>query len=110
MTVDCVWSLGATLGEGPLWVPDEAALWFVDINQRHIHRFDPAGGSRGRWQAPAQVGWVQPTADGRWRAGLKSGLHWVDPAASTSPPWIALEPATTYNLHKHGKKTGWEKR
>ncbi|RIA46595.1 sugar lactone lactonase YvrE [Hephaestia caeni] len=92
MTVDCVWSLGATLGEGPLWVPDDAALWFVDIKQHHIHRFDPASGSRGRWQAPDQVGWVQPTADGRWLAGLKSGLHWFDPAASTFTPWLDPEP------------------
>ncbi|MCM8730161.1 SMP-30/gluconolactonase/LRE family protein [Hephaestia sp. GCM10023244] len=97
MTVDCVWSLGATLGEGPLWVPGEAALWFVDIKQRHIHRFDPASGSRGRWQAPDQVGWVQPTADGRWLTGLKSGLHWFDPEASTFTPYLDPEPGTPDN-------------
>ncbi|HVI98753.1 MAG TPA: SMP-30/gluconolactonase/LRE family protein [Sphingomonas sp.] len=92
MTVECVWDLNATLGEGPLWVPDDAALWFVDIKRRHIHRFDPASGSRGRWRAPDQVGWVQPTADGRWLAGLKTGLHWFDPDASTFTPWLDPEP------------------
>jgi D-xylonolactonase len=92
MTVECVWDLNATLGEGPLWVSQDDALWFVDIKQHYIHRFDPANGSRGRWQAPDQVGWVQPTADGRWLAGLKTGIHWFDPEAATFTPWLDPEP------------------
>lgn len=32
----------ATLGECPLWSPDEAALYWIDIDQRAVHRHDPA--------------------------------------------------------------------
>ena len=70
----------ATLGEGPVWVGREAALWFVDIKSRHIHRVDPATGEARRWDAPEQVGWVLPSADGGMIAGLKTGLHRFDPA------------------------------
>jgi len=42
----------AILGEGPVWVAREQALWFVDIKSRHIHRFDPATGEARRWNAP----------------------------------------------------------
>ena len=29
----------ATLGEGPVWIGRDAALWFVDIKQRHVPTF-----------------------------------------------------------------------
>ncbi|MCP3736439.1 SMP-30/gluconolactonase/LRE family protein [Sphingomonas sp. RP10(2022)] len=70
----------AILGEGPVWIGRDAALWFVDIKSRHVHRFDPASGAARRWDAPDQVGWVLPAADGGMIAGLKSGLHRFDPA------------------------------
>lgn len=72
-------SVQATLGEGPVWVGREPALWFVDIKGRHIHRVDPATGDAQRWDAPDQVGWVLPSADGGMIAGLRNGLHRFDP-------------------------------
>ncbi|MFB6073837.1 MAG: SMP-30/gluconolactonase/LRE family protein [Haloarculaceae archaeon] len=35
-------------GEGPLWHPDEAVLYFVDIPAADLYRYDPADGSRER--------------------------------------------------------------
>ncbi|USU11673.1 SMP-30/gluconolactonase/LRE family protein [Sphingomonadaceae bacterium OTU29THOMA1] len=70
----------ATLGEGPVWVGRDRALWFVDIKSRHVHRVDPATGASRRWDAPDQVGWVLPAADGGMIAGLRTGLHRFDPA------------------------------
>ncbi|HWU03432.1 MAG TPA: SMP-30/gluconolactonase/LRE family protein [Novosphingobium sp.] len=79
-----LWELGATLGEGPVWVGPDAALWFVDIKAPAIHRFDPASGQGRSWAAPAQAGWVLPDAGGGFVVGLQSGLHRFDPAAHTS--------------------------
>lgn len=73
-----VWGVQATLGEGPVWVERDQALWFVDIKQRKIHRFDPAAGTRRSWDAPEQVGFVLPAAGGGFVAGLASGLHRFD--------------------------------
>lgn len=44
MTVvpNLVCQLDALLGEGPLWLPDEQALWFVDIKRGRLHRFNTA--------------------------------------------------------------------
>lgn len=78
---EAVWPLGATLGEGPVWVARDAALWFVDIKAPAIHRFVPATGETATWPAPAQVGWVLPAADGTMLAGLQSGVHRFDPAS-----------------------------
>jgi sugar lactone lactonase YvrE len=71
---------GATLGEGPVWIAREAALWFVDIKRQQIHRFDPAGGALKSWSAPRQVGWLLPAADGGLVAGLQGGIYRFDPA------------------------------
>src|SRR3569833_1616108 len=69
----------ATLGEGPVWVAREQALWFVDIFCRLVHRFDPASGDHKSYDAPAQVGWVLPADDGAFLAGLQTGVARFDP-------------------------------
>ena len=73
-----VWPLGAALGEGPVWVERDAALWFVDIKGRKIHRFDPATGGKTSWDAPGQCGFVLPVAGGGFVAGLQEGLFRFD--------------------------------
>jgi D-xylonolactonase len=70
--------LGATLGEGPVWVERDQSLWFVDIKQRMIFRYTPAHGSLQHWSAPDQVGWLLPTRDEKFLAGLPDGLHRFD--------------------------------
>jgi sugar lactone lactonase YvrE len=69
------WPLAAELGEGPVWVQRDHALWFVDIKKQQIHRYDPADGSKNSWDAPEQVGFVFPAERGGFVAGLQSGLY-----------------------------------
>lgn len=72
------WNLAAELGEGPVWVERDRALWFVDIKTHQVHRFDPATRERRSWKAPEQVGFVFPAERGGFVAGLASGLHHFD--------------------------------
>ena len=101
-TPRCVWPLGATLGEGPVWVARDAALWFVDIKAPRIHRFDPATGDRQSWEAPEQVGFALPAAGGGFVAGLQSGLHHFDPASGGFRPILAVEPELPTNRLNDG--------
>jgi xylono-1,5-lactonase len=73
-----VWELEAELGEGPVWVERDQALWFVDIKKQQIHRYDPASKAKRSWDAPEQVGFILPAKDGGFVAGLQSGLHRFD--------------------------------
>ncbi|MDE0878614.1 MAG: SMP-30/gluconolactonase/LRE family protein [Sphingomonas bacterium] len=66
-------TIGAELGEGPVWIGD--ALWFVDIKGRHIYRHHAATGTTDRWDAPEMVGWVLPADRGDLIVGLRSGPH-----------------------------------
>lgn len=78
--LQCLWRVEATLGEGPVWSTTEQCLWFVDIKQQLIHRFDPASGETRSWSAPAQPGFIVPiaargNAPRSFIVGLKTGLH-----------------------------------
>ena len=42
----------AILGEGPVWVERDQALWFVDIKSHKVHRFHPASGDHKSYDAP----------------------------------------------------------
>jgi xylono-1,5-lactonase len=72
--------VGAILGEGPIWVERDQALWFVDIKQHRVYKFDPATGAIQSWEAPDKIGWLLPSADGDFLAGLAKGLHRFNPA------------------------------
>ncbi|MFL6734504.1 MAG: SMP-30/gluconolactonase/LRE family protein [Sphingomicrobium sp.] len=73
-----VWNIGAELGEGPVWVERDQALWFTDIKKQKIHRFDPATGDKRSWDSPEQIGFALPAASGGFIAGLQSGLFKFD--------------------------------
>lgn len=87
-----VWNLGAELGEGPVWVERECALWFVDIKKHQIHRFDPSGGGRKSWTAPEQVGFILPAEGGGFVVGLQSGLYHFDDGSGAFELIVKVEP------------------
>src|SRR6185312_7099521 len=53
-----VCTVGAELGEWPIWVPRDSALWFVDIKGGFVRRYEPATGSQTAWQAPSKPGFI----------------------------------------------------
>src|SRR5690606_30483317 len=71
--IECVWPVGAVLGEGPVWLVDRAELWFVDIKGCRIHCFTEDGRHRS-FQTPEYAAFVFPAANGGLLCGLKSGL------------------------------------
>jgi sugar lactone lactonase YvrE len=87
-----VWDLAAELGEGPVWVERDHALWFVDIKKHQIYRYDPANAERRSWTAPEQVGFVFPAERGGFIAGLQSGLHHFDEASGTFELIVEVDP------------------
>jgi sugar lactone lactonase YvrE len=87
-----VWSLGAELGEGPVWNQADRALWFVDIKKPAIYRLDPATGARRSWDAPELIGFLVPAANGGFIAGLQSGLHHFDPESGRFAPLAEVDP------------------
>ncbi|RQR27584.1 SMP-30/gluconolactonase/LRE family protein [Burkholderia sp. Bp9142] len=74
----CVWTVNAELGEGPVWVKDEHAVYFVDIKARRIHRFSEETRQTNTWTAPSEPGFVVPLGSRSFVCGLRDGLYRFD--------------------------------
>lgn len=75
-----VWDVKAELGEGPVWVARDRAVWFVDIKGRKLHRYGVDDDSRTSWDTPDQTGFALPADDGSLICGVRGGLHRFSPA------------------------------
>lgn len=91
-TPTSICSVGATLGEGPVWVEREQALYFVDIKGPTIFRLDPATDTLKSWTAPRQVGWVLPAENGGLVVGMQGGIHRFDPVSGNFDRVVEVEP------------------
>lgn len=100
--VQCVWPVEAELGEGPVWMAGQNAVWFVDIKKKNIHRFEPSTGRRDTWAAPDQPGFIAPRKAGGWIAGLKTGLHHFDPGGGAFSLVARVEPPELGNRLNDG--------
>jgi xylono-1,5-lactonase len=97
-----VWELGSELGEGPVWVERDRALWFTDIKRQSVYRYHPASGDRQNWEAPEQVGFVLPLESGGFIAGLQSGLHRFDADRGSFERLIEVDPDVPTNRLNDG--------
>ena len=62
------------LGECPLWHAAEAALYWIDIDGRAVHRTIPASGAHQQWDMPSEPGCIAIRAAGGLLVALRSGL------------------------------------
>lgn len=81
LEVRCVADVKAVLGEGPVWVERERALYWLDIKGRRILRLD-SDGRRTEWPTPMRVGSLAPRRTGGFIAGTDDGIADIDPEAS----------------------------
>lgn len=82
----------AGLGESPFWHPDEAALYWVDIPGRALHRWHPATASHRQWPLPADPGCIAPLPAGGLLVALRDGLWTFDTAAGRPLERLAAAP------------------
>ncbi len=94
---------GARLGECPLWSPVEQALYWVDIDGRVVHRYDPATGRDDTRRTPGRPGSIGLTGEARrLLVAMEHEVGWFDWPAGDFTPWLGLEPAGTGNRLNDG--------
>lgn len=80
------------IGESPIWVLEEQALYWADIEKAHIYRYKPETGEQRCWDVEFPVtalglrasgGWITATKRGLafWDQGQAAGQFIVDPVA-----------------------------
>jgi sugar lactone lactonase YvrE len=68
----------ARLGESPLWHPDEAALYWVDIDGCALHRWQPRSATHTAWRLDCEPGSAAPMPDGGLLLAQRDGLWHFD--------------------------------
>lgn len=66
------------VGECPLWHSEEAALYWVDIDGRAVHRYHPESGARQHWDMPTEPSALAINAGGGLIVALRSGFAHLD--------------------------------
>ena len=102
--IECVFDADALLGECPVWSSDEAVLYWVDIEGRLLHRFDPATGLDEERKVPGRPGsFALSGTPGRFLVAVEHRLGWYDWETARFDEWVDLEEAGTGNRLNDGR-------
>jgi D-xylonolactonase len=101
--VSCVADVKAVLGEGPVWVAREQALYWTDIHGRRVHRRAFADGALDHWETPFRIGSLLPRAGGGFVSGTDGGFAFVDPGDGRFELIANPEPDRPTNRFNDGK-------
>ena len=80
------------VGEGPVWDVAEQALYYIDILQKQVFRWDPASGDLKSWDVPDTIGSMALREGGGAVLALGSGVHTLDFATGAVGPLALLDP------------------
>jgi sugar lactone lactonase YvrE len=86
------------VGESPVWVPEENALYWVDIPAGGLQRWSADTGQVDAWKTPQMLACIARHRDGGWVAGMESGffrLHPRNDGSLDSEPLAHVEHART---------------
>jgi sugar lactone lactonase YvrE len=75
---DVVLETPMQLGECPLWHPRESALYWIDIEECAVHRYNPTSHAHHMWPMPSEPGCIAWCISGGLVVALRSGLHFLD--------------------------------
>ena len=81
-TAEIVVRESCVLGESPIWSVAEQALYWVDVLNPTIHRFDPATGVHDSWLVETEIGSIGLASGNRLVAGLRMGFAFYDLGSS----------------------------
>lgn len=73
--VSLVWDVGTQLGEGPVWCPNEQALWFVDIKGGMVHRHVPAANANTSFATGGMPSFIVPSINGDMIVGSGGDIY-----------------------------------
>jgi L-arabinonolactonase len=83
----CVARCANVLGEGPVWCPREQWLWWIDISNPSLWRFDPRTGKVDQWPLPKPPGSFALRRNGGFLFAFRTGLATLR-KPEAEPSWL----------------------
>jgi sugar lactone lactonase YvrE len=100
--MECIADVRAILGEGPIWVAREQALYWVDIPEKRLFRWSEAEGLRER-ELGGHLCSLAPGASGGFIGAGYDGFLAIDPATCRLQDLGDPEPELETNRFNDGK-------
>ncbi|MER1967600.1 SMP-30/gluconolactonase/LRE family protein [Castellaniella sp. GW247-6E4] len=69
------------IGESPVWLAGEQALYWVDIPAGALHRWRPSDQQHTSWRAGQSLACIAPLPDGAWVGAMEDGVYRLTPGA-----------------------------
>lgn len=104
--VQCIADVRANVGEGPVWVPGEQMLYWVDNKDRKVFRRDESGDVR-TFQTPFEICCLAPKESGGFIAGTDRGIAAIDPQTGRYDVVENPEAGISGNRFNDGKVDPW---
>ncbi|MDT0137911.1 SMP-30/gluconolactonase/LRE family protein [Acidovorax sp. PRC11] len=103
--VHCVRRMDCALGEGLMWSGREQALYWVDILECELHRWEPEGGAHRCWTFEEEISALAERAGAPGLiVTLRRGFALFDPATDPAPRYLHQpEPERAANRFNDGK-------
>lgn len=101
--VQCVLNWDAIVGESPLWHTDEARLYWVDIQGKKVHRFDPATGHNETFVLPDLVTCLVFRQQGGLLLTLRKHFAFFEPETGKLEKLAAVEDELPHNRFNDGR-------
>ena len=101
--IRCVANPRALVGEGPVWDDRRQVLWWIDVKNPRLFRYDPASGENREFSMPERIGCVALRANGGLIGAFMTGFKWIDPDTGEVTPIVDPEPERPGNRFNDGK-------
>jgi len=102
-SVEVVFPQPSELGEGALWDERESVLYWVDIVQNKVQRFDPRNRSNLSYDVGESVGTVVLSQDQRLLLGLRNGIGALEPMTGKVSHLVDIERDKPHTRLNDGK-------
>lgn len=101
--VQVEWEIRAVLGEGPVWVEAENAVYWVDIMSNKVHRYALADGGKKTWIFDYPVTSLNPRRGGGFIGTITDGFATIDLDTLSAQPAQLPEADKPGNRFNDGK-------
>ena len=102
-TAELILDAKATLGEGPVWDADEHVLYWVDIEGKKVHVYDPASDTDRAIELQHRPGTVVKRRSGGLMIAIDNGFAALDPQTGAVEVWCEPESDKPENRFNDGK-------
>ncbi|MBE3068826.1 MAG: SMP-30/gluconolactonase/LRE family protein [Planctomycetes bacterium] len=82
--IECVATVHDEVGETPMWIPEEKALYWIDVEGPRVHRLETATGAVKTFALDFPITALARRASGGWIAAAKTGLYFWDHRTNAS--------------------------